>query len=69
MPVRAEGVEAVFASCTKLRSFGVIDEVETRLKLPVISSNQALTWHLLHLAGIRPEGWGPGRLYDQMLLG
>ena len=62
---RAKGVEAIFVSCTNLRSFGVINAVETRLDLPVISSNQALIWHLLHLADIRPTGWGPGRLYQR----
>ncbi len=62
---QAKGVEAVFASCTNLRSFGVIEEVEAALDLPVISSNQALTWHMLHLAGAEPMGWGPGRLYQR----
>jgi maleate isomerase len=62
---RAEGVEAIFVSCTNLRSFAVIDVVEAALDLPVISSNQALIWHLLHLAGIKPTGWGPGRLYQR----
>ncbi len=66
---RAKGVEAVFASCTNLRSFGVIEEVEARLGLPVISSNQALIWHMLQLAGAAPKGWGPGRLYDLKLPG
>jgi maleate isomerase len=61
---RAKGVEAVFASCTNLRSFGVIEQVEAALDLPVISSNQALIWHMLLLAGAAPKGWGPGRLYD-----
>jgi len=62
---RAKGVEAIFVSCTNLRSFGVIDAVEAVLDVPVISSNQALIWHLLHLAGIKPTGWGPGRLYQR----
>ncbi len=62
---RAKGVEAIFVSCTNLRSFAVIDVVEAALDLPVISSNQALIWHLLHLAGIKPTGWGPGRLYQR----
>ncbi|WP_120500839.1 aspartate/glutamate racemase family protein [Roseovarius sp. EL26] len=60
---QAEGVQAVFASCTNLRTFGVVDEVESELNLPVISSNSALIWHLLKLAGIDAKGWGPGRLY------
>ncbi len=56
-------VQAVFASCTNLRTFGIIEAVEAELNLPVISSNSALIWHLLKLAGIAANGWGPGRLY------
>jgi maleate isomerase len=62
---RAPGVEAVFASCTNLRTFGVIDEVEAELGVPVISSNQALLWHMLRIAGAQAQGWGPGRLFHQ----
>lgn len=59
----APGVEAVFASCTNLRAFGIIDAAEARLGLPVISSNLALLWHLLCIAGVSARGWGPGRLF------
>jgi len=54
--------DAVFASCTNLRSFGILDEAERRAGCPVISSNQALLWHLLKLAGLSCEGGGPGKL-------
>ena len=60
---RAEGVEAVFASCTNLRAFGLIEPAEAALGVPVVSSNLALVWHLLHLAGTPATGWGPGRLF------
>ena len=55
--------DAVFASCTNLRTFGIIEEVEAELGVPVVSSNQALIWHLLKLAGAEAKGWGPGRLF------
>ncbi|WP_296765035.1 Asp/Glu racemase [Sediminimonas sp.] len=58
-----EGVEAVFVSCTNLRTFGIIDAVEQETGLPVVSSNQALLWHMLRLAGVDARGWGPGRLF------
>ncbi|MFU1476613.1 Asp/Glu racemase [Roseovarius sp. C7] len=61
---RVAGVEAVFSSCTNLRSLSVIDEVEQALGLPVISSNQALGWDLMRSAGQDPRGWGPGRLFQ-----
>ncbi|SEK97629.1 maleate isomerase [Roseovarius azorensis] len=61
---RAEGVQAVFASCTNLRTFGVIDAVEAELGLPVVTSNQALLWDMLRRSGVEAHGWGPGRLFD-----
>lgn len=61
---RAAGVQAVFTSCTNLRTFGIIEAVEQELGLPVISSNQALLWDMLRHAGIAARGWGPGRLFD-----
>lgn len=57
--------DAVFASCTNLRSFGIIDELEAQTQVPVISSNLALLWHLLSLADIKAEGWGPGQLFKE----
>ncbi len=56
-------VEAVFASCTNLRTFGVIDAAEERFGVPVVSSNQALMWDMLAKAGVDARGWGPGRLF------
>ncbi|MDR9393923.1 aspartate/glutamate racemase family protein [Roseovarius sp. SYSU LYC5161] len=59
----SENVDAVFASCTNLRTFDVIEQAEKELGLPVISSNSALLWHLLRRAGAETDGWGPGRLF------
>ncbi|MCA0926819.1 maleate cis-trans isomerase family protein [Ruegeria profundi] len=42
-------VEAVFISCTNLRTFDVIPEVQERLGKPVLSSNQSLAWHMRQL--------------------
>jgi maleate isomerase len=60
---QAGDVEAVFASCTNLRTFGVIDAAENAFGVPVISSNQALIWDMLARAGVDARGWGPGRLF------
>ena len=54
-------VDAVFLSCTNLQTFSVIDEIEAALGKPVLSSNQALAWHLQRLAGIQAQG--PGCLF------
>ena len=55
--------EAVFVSCTSLRLAGVVDEIETELEKPVTSSNHALAWHCLRLAGIEDVREGAGRLF------
>jgi len=55
---RADEVDAVFVSCTSLRLIDAVSEIEVALKKPVTSSNHAMAWHCLRLAGIddvRPE--------------
>lgn len=59
---RSDGIDAVFLSCTNLRSLGVIADLEQELGKPVVSSNQALAWHLARLAGAGPLDPGYGRL-------
>lgn len=49
----SDGVDAVFLSCTNLRTLEAAEIIERRLKKPVISSNSALTWHLRTLASSR----------------
>ncbi len=60
LEVGAGEVDAVFASCTNLNTFGVIEAAEEALGTPVISSNSALIWHLCCLAGLRAKA--PGAL-------
>jgi len=55
------GVDALFMSCTNLRTLGVIDRIEADTGLPVLSSNQVLAWHMAKQAGIALTA-GPGRL-------
>lgn len=51
--------EAVFLSCTNLRSFAILQELEDQLQKPVLSSNEVLFWHMGDLAGVRlnAPGW------------
>jgi maleate isomerase len=56
------GVEAVFLSCTNLRTLDIIDDLEQQLGLPVVSSNQALAWHMAHIASVQLVGV-PGALF------
>ena len=56
------GVDAVFASCTNLRTFEILDAAEAAIGKPVVSSNAALAWHMRKLAGLGPGSHAPGRL-------
>lgn len=42
-------VEAVFLSCTNLRTLAAIPQIEAQISKPVLSSNQSLAWHMKHL--------------------
>ncbi|NOD93186.1 Asp/Glu racemase [Ruegeria sp. HKCCD4884] len=42
-------VDAVFLSCTNLRTFDAIPEIRERIGKPVLSSNQSLAWHMRRL--------------------
>ena len=58
---RAPEVDAVFVSCTSLRLVEAVGAIEAELGKPVTSSNHALAWHCLRLAGIadrRPSSGG-----------
>ncbi|MEB4592699.1 Asp/Glu racemase [Candidatus Thiothrix sp. Deng01] len=58
-----ERVDGVFISCTALRVSGVIEAIERDLGKPVASSNQALAWQCLRLAGYHDALNGRGRLF------
>lgn len=64
---RNEDCDAVFVSCTNLRVLGVIEEAEARLGKAVISSNLALVWHMLRLAGVTDSLPGRGKLFKRAL--
>lgn len=56
--------DGVFVSCTSLRALEIIAEAEAQLGKPVISSNQALAWHLLRLSGLATAPEGMGQLFS-----
>jgi len=45
------GCEALFLSCTNLRTLDVIPQIEAATGLPVMSSNLVLAWHMAVLSG------------------
>lgn len=57
----AGGVDAVFLSCTNLRTLPVIEALEAETGLPVLSSNLVLAWQMARIAGLRGLT-GPGSL-------
>lgn len=65
----SDDCDGVFISCTSLRAAGTIEPAEQRLGKPVTSSNHALAWHLLRLAGVDDRIDGQGRLFREGLTG
>lgn len=61
--------DAVFASCTNLRAWEIVDEVEAAINKPMLCSNQVLVWHLLRLSGGTETPQGYGRLFEASLDG
>ena len=59
--------DAVFVSCTSLRVLDIAPDLEAELGVPVVSSNMALIWHLLRLAGVDDELPEHGRLFTRPL--
>jgi maleate isomerase len=64
---RADEVDAVFVSCTSLRLIDAVTAIEAALRKPVTSSNHAMAWHCLRLAGIDDSRAGFGRLFARPL--
>ena len=61
--VYTQECDVIFISCTNLKTFKIIQEAEQKLKVPVISSNLALTWHMMTLSGKANQS-GPGLLFS-----
>jgi len=49
----APGTDAVFISCTNLRTFDLIGPLEKELGMPVLSANQVTMWAAMAAAGSR----------------
>jgi maleate isomerase len=54
--------DAVFLSCTAVRTIEVINWLEQDLGVPVVTSNQGALWYVLRRLGIRDRVDGYGRL-------
>jgi maleate isomerase len=51
-----EEADAVFLSCTNLRTFEVLPEIEAELGKPVLAANQVTMWAAIRAAGLA-EDW------------
>jgi maleate isomerase len=56
-------LDAVFVSCTSLRLTEVVEAAEEVAGVPVTSSDHAMAWHCLRLAGVTEAVPGAGRLF------
>jgi maleate isomerase len=57
-------LDAVFVSCTSLRLAEHVSAIEAEVSIPVTSSDHALAWHCLRLAGVKDKVSGAGRLFS-----
>ena len=60
--------EGYFISCGGIRVVEIIQQLETELGKPVITSNQALIWHCLRIMGLQEPIEGFGRLLKTPLV-
>ncbi|MEC8579397.1 MAG: aspartate/glutamate racemase family protein [Pseudomonadota bacterium] len=49
------GCDAIFLSCTNLRTLDILQPLMLDLNMPVLSSNHALAWHMKLLAGLETD--------------
>ena len=56
-------IDALFVSCTSVRLAEAAADIERRIGIPVTSSNHAMAWHALRLAGVTDPQPEFGRLF------
>jgi maleate isomerase len=56
-------IDAVFVSCTSVRLAEAATALESEIDLPITSSNHAMAWHALRLAGVDDAMPQWGRLF------
>jgi maleate isomerase len=56
------GADALFISCTALPVLEILSDVEKKIKIPVLSSNQTLIWDTIRSTGYKSPVEGYGKL-------
>ncbi len=64
---QSNDVDAVFVSCTSIKMVKFCEQLEKDMGLPITSSNHAMAWHALRLAGFTTKPDGLGSLYGILL--
>ena len=62
--IKHAAVDAVFVSCTSVRLVEACKELEVSLGIPLTSSNHAMAWHAMRLAGIDDQLTRFGSLFE-----
>ena len=60
---RNSNLDAIFISCTSLKCQSLIHIAEQKFKIPIVSSNSALAWHMAKLADVNYIPDKKGKLY------
>ena len=60
-----EEADAIFISCTNLRTFEIIEGLEEDLGVPVVTSNQASLWLALRQMDVMEKIPELGRLFTE----
>jgi maleate isomerase len=60
-------VDAIFVSCTSLRVAEAVVSLEQRTGVSLTSSNHAMAWHCLRLAGVDDAVPAAGRLFQRRI--
>ena len=58
------GAETLFVSCTALPALSIIDTLEKKLKITVLSSNQTLIWDTLNSINNKEKTEGFGKIFE-----
>lgn len=66
---RITAADALFISCTMLRSMEIAEDLEQELRLPVVTSNTASVWAILRMIGEDMTGVRAGALFRRRLAG
>ena len=60
----SESFDAIFVSCTNMKCAHIITEIEQTTGVAMISSNQALAWHMADSLGLSDQIKDKGRLFQ-----